>query len=739
MKTVESPRRGTDAAKAPPSWWVELHRVRDAAGPSSGPTWNRSALALELYDEYWRRRNAGEDVDPDDYLAQHPSVRSTLERWLRADSVFAKHPECVPGLPPPEWPELGEEFAGCRLLDFLGRGNFARVYLGAQTQLGDRPVAVKVSRYGHREAWTLGRLHHPNVVPVFSFFEDEEACLTAVCMPYLGSATLHDVLDGCGPRPPRDARPLLDAVADAVCPPGAREVPPPTALLLKGRYVDAVAAIGAQLADALAFIHARQVLHLDLKPSNVLMTPDGRPMLLDFNLAEDGELETTRLGGTLPYMSPEQLDASDRRLFGPTRPVDARSDLFALGVLLYQLFTGRHPFGPLPVKLDNHAAFDLLRTRHQTGFEPLRQHAPDVSPDLAAAVERCLRVDLEERPQDAAELARRLWACVPAEPRPRPRRTFLGMAVGVAVLAAVAAGVLWQSTPQATKFDPPDQRQLGEAAFADKHYAQAIHHFTNVLQGLPDNDPERAKLLMVCGIAYVRLGEQGEPRFDQAYASFFEAHKLQSGGLAKECLAYCLLRQPSSLVASAKDWLEQAVATQHQTPEALNNLGYCCEQLHELGQAEQYLDRAIALNDKLPAAYHNRALVHLKRAYEVGGSGRLVRHRRLDSIFFARIRAAQKDMGCAVKLAPSQQAEVLRDAAIVWAKAAERDPADVAQGLHYLMAAVEAGYDAAGEQHQALASLYHRRLGDEPRMRVLIYQHGPGRPMPPTTRVMSPP
>src|SRR5206468_1741103 len=147
-----------------------------------------------------------------------------------------------------------------------------------------------------------------------------------------------------------DAGPLGPADASAVL---AGEALPQigetkgTAILqmLQGlSFVQAVLWLASRLADGLAHAHERGILHRDLKPANILLTDEGQPMLLDFNLAEDTKRRPTAsaalLGGTLPYMAPEQL----RALQGGHRPLDGRSDLYALGVILFELLTGRHPF-----------------------------------------------------------------------------------------------------------------------------------------------------------------------------------------------------------------------------------------------------------------------------------------------------------------------------------------------------------------------------------------------------------
>ena len=106
-------------------------------------------------------------------------------------------------------------------------------------------------------------------------------------------------------------------------------------------YVQAVLWVGSRLASGLAHAHERSILHLDLKPANILLTDDGQPMLLDFNLSIDlkNRPRTPGVGGTARYMSPEQLEAYR----GLTREIDGRSDLYSLGIILFELLTGRRP------------------------------------------------------------------------------------------------------------------------------------------------------------------------------------------------------------------------------------------------------------------------------------------------------------------------------------------------------------------------------------------------------------
>jgi len=334
-------------------------------------------------------------------------------------------------------PEVGTTFHGFTLLAELGRGAFGRVFLAQQGELANRLVALKVSAETRAESQKLAQLQHTHIVPVYSFHQ--AGPLQAVCMPYFGSATLSDVLSDLQNREamPRSGQGLVSTLqerrsrtayqarsttrlmgsepapiapsavaARTAGPPEEAVVPAPANPVglrqLEGlTYAEAVLWIGARLADGLAHAHERGILHRDLKPANILMTDDGQPMLLDFNLAEDvkhaGGATAALIGGTLPYMSPEHL----RAFRGETTTVDHRSDVYALGLILVELLLGRHPFTRHPGAVD--AALPKMITERQLGparhpvLRDLRKLNPAVTPAIRAILWRCLEADPEKR------------------------------------------------------------------------------------------------------------------------------------------------------------------------------------------------------------------------------------------------------------------------------------------------------------------------------------------------------
>jgi serine/threonine protein kinase/tetratricopeptide (TPR) repeat protein len=185
----------------------------------------------------------------------------------------------------------------------------------------------------------------------------------------------------------------------------------------------------ARLAEGLDHAHCRGLLHRDLKPSNVLIAADGTPMLLDFNLStesqtSDGE-EGARalLGGTLPYMAPEHLDAFAGAATTSAGAVDERSDLYALGLILFEMIAGRHAFPEPPPNLPLLAVVRFMNERRQQGAPSLRAACPQVPWSLDALVAKCLDPSPQRRygrARDLAEDLRRFLDDLPMKFAPEP-------------------------------------------------------------------------------------------------------------------------------------------------------------------------------------------------------------------------------------------------------------------------------------------------------------------------------
>jgi eukaryotic-like serine/threonine-protein kinase len=370
------------------------------------------------------------------HSAPHGFGRGSSARQVprSSDHVAERLAEALADMPVP-----GTDFLGFRLLAELGRGAFGRVYLAQQRDLASRYVALKISTSILGESQALAQLQHTNIVPIYSVHRANP--YQAVCMPYFGATTLADLLKNWRQREslPESGKELVSTLCNrksitrqlqetsaSQLRPAADPAPAPpaepaacadqalphlhegqaTAILemLQGlSFVQAVLWIGSRLADGLAHAHERGILHRDLKPANVLLTDEGQPMLLDFNVAEDTKLRSAaaaaaQVGGTLCYMAPEHLEAYS----GNPRTVDARSDLYSLGIILYEMLTRRDPF-PVPSGRLSEVLPHMIEQRK--GAPPrLRCWNNAISPAVESIVRHCLEPDPARRYQSAHEL-----------------------------------------------------------------------------------------------------------------------------------------------------------------------------------------------------------------------------------------------------------------------------------------------------------------------------------------------
>ena len=258
----------------------------------------------------------------------------------------------------------------------LGHGAMGTVYLGRDPRI-NRVVAIKAipiteeftepdlaearARF-FREAEMAGRLRHPGIVTVYDAGED--GGIAWIAMEYVHGALLSQ-----------------HAVSDRLLPPAQ------------------VLELIARVADALEYAHAQDVVHRDIKPANVLFDPKTlETKITDFGIARLASSSTTRTGvilGTPSFMAPEQLEG---------RNVTGRSDLFALGVTLFQLLAGQLPF-----RADSMTG--LMDKIANAAHPPLRSIRPDLPPCVSSIIDRALQKDPEKRYASAAEMARALRAC----------------------------------------------------------------------------------------------------------------------------------------------------------------------------------------------------------------------------------------------------------------------------------------------------------------------------------------
>ena len=255
-----------------------------------------------------------------------------------------------------------------RIIRKLGSGGMANVYLAEDQELGRR-VAIKILNDRHanddqfverfrREAKNAAGLSHPNIVSIYDRGEAEGTYYIA--MEFLDGRSLKELIVSRGPAP-------IHVAIDYT----------------------------RKILDALRFAHRNGIVHRDIKPHNVIVDPEGRAKVTDFGIARAGTSQMTEVGsiiGTAQYLSPEQAKGA---------PVDQTSDLYSVGIVLYELLTGKVPFsGDSPVE---------IAMKHISAIpEPPSTLRPDVPEDLDKVVLRALAKTPEERYQSAEEMDRDL-------------------------------------------------------------------------------------------------------------------------------------------------------------------------------------------------------------------------------------------------------------------------------------------------------------------------------------------
>jgi serine/threonine protein kinase/sugar lactone lactonase YvrE len=333
----------------------------------------------------------------------------------------------------------GTKLGPYEIVSLLGAGSMGEVYRAYDPRLR-REVALKVltekvaedfrseDRFAG-EARAASALNHPNIVSIYDIGHWKG--VSYIVSELVQGESLSAILDR-GPMTP-----------EKVC------------------------EIGSQIASGLAAAHARGIVHRDLKPSNIMLTGEGWAKIIDFGLAKQTALpndDSTRMSmtgtgnivGTLAYMSPEQVRS---------RPLDARSDIFSLGVVLYEMASGRRPF-------EGGDSFKIMQ--EIVLQEPPSLHVP---PKLATIIQRCLRKDPAERFQDAGELASALRnrgrvsaATLTAVTRPLRTASWLVLAAGVIALL-IGGGLVFRTAflkPKTTETQPASLAPPAQASIERK-------------------------------------------------------------------------------------------------------------------------------------------------------------------------------------------------------------------------------------------------------------------------------
>jgi len=350
----------------------------------------------------------------------------------------------------------GDQVDDFQLLTPLGSGAFARVFLARQTSM-ERLVALKVSHQTGSEPQTLAQLDHPHIVRVYDQRQTTDPPVRLLYMEVVSGGTLQDAIVRV--RHAYDGQPsgelLLDAVDERLSAVGTPipESSSARAWIADASWPEVVCRLGAEMAEGLAYAHSRGVMHRDIKPANVLLSAEARPKLADFNVSFNGgradENPEDTFGGSLAYMSPEQLEACHPLLGGSPRLVREPSDVYALGVVLWEVLTGGRPFRDEAAPRDGGSLVRLQRMieiRRHADFDELARRLPrDCPASVREVLIKALRPDKADRYQSADELAQALRLCLNQrcwnllQP---PKTTFGRWVLRRPLIAGVLAGLL---------------------------------------------------------------------------------------------------------------------------------------------------------------------------------------------------------------------------------------------------------------------------------------------------------
>jgi len=504
---------------------------------------------------------------------------------------------------------IPQEISHYRIIERLGAGGMGEVFLAQDIRL-DRKVAIKMlpaksigneqaKKRLFREAKAAATLDHPNICSIYEVGEEGDCAF--IVMQYIEGRTLSRIIKNNALSP-------LEVVD-----------------------------IGIQAAEALGEAHSRGVIHRDIKPQNVIITPRGRVKILDFGLAkfvrdvssihtaeaESRLTETGEVVGTVGYMSPEQL----RDL-----PIDARTDLFSLGVMLYECATGKSAFvGSTKIQI----SLQVIEVDPQ---RPSKL-STDVPSELDDIILKAIAKDVDARYQSAGAMLadlRRMEDALqgsvlntrPLTPRPRssPPRTPGGLSskirtapvtlkLGLILLPLVILGTWWavriarpsmhQPSPEARKWYEDGTRAMRDGAFyeASKQLEQSISiddgfllahaRLAQTYLELDNTDKAREELLRALSLVRDQSGLSSQ---DSAYV---------------DAVAATVGQQFPKALEHYRKLVDQA--TESEKASAYLDLGRAYERTENIDKAQEYYQKAIDKDSQSAAAYLRLAILHGRR------------------------------------------------------------------------------------------------------------------------------
>ncbi len=562
-----------------------------------------NALVLECVQRY----EAEGDAALESLCAAHPEHETRLRARLRTLrdmgllSLRSGEGDAVP-------PRLGD----FKLLDRLGGGGMGVVFSAEQVSLG-RIVALKLIRPEQlffpgarerfrREVEAVAHLTHPNIVPIYAV--GEEGGVPYLAMERIRGVSVAELLTAFRER--GITRPSRQDLLDGL---GGTEAP-----LFQSDWPAFCVSVAREIAAALHQAHTHGVIHRDVKPSNVMLSADGRALLLDFGLASrEGATTLTRTGavqGSLPYMAPEQIEGQAEQIGTPT-------DVYALGVTLYEMLTLRPAF---PAE----STEQLMRRILRGSWVPLRKLDPALSRDLEAVAATAM--DLEPKRRYASVehfrrdlsnlLERRVVDARPAGLLLRSQRLAQRHPAG-AVAAALGASIVLggpllfglQQSHSARRI--ADERDIArfQRDRAESNFERALAAVDSLLarigeerlEGVPQMELVRQELLEDALRFYDELAAQhpydAELRIEGARVGTAMANTLQQLGRHEEAEARC--RESLSVLREVDPTSPEDVVRREYLGTTLVGLARTLVSQSRFVEARQSLEEARALFDAL--------------------------------------------------------------------------------------------------------------------------------------------